>query len=183
MNKHSMAAIMLCGVLSVPMVAQAGPSCFTESEARAAHFRILQQEFNVAALNCRSIDPKDSSIASRYNVLVSRIDAPLRANAQTLKGHFSRAGLNFDRWMTQVANDAGQRVMNDPSYCQRASDILDQALVSDPFAVEDLAVRNISHHLDVSVCATPEIRSAEAKPKAKAAKQEKKVASAAPANQ
>lgn len=154
-------------------LAQAASNCFTADEARAAHFRTLQQEFNVAALNCRSIDPNDSSIASRYNVFVARFDTPLQSNASALRGHFKRSGGNLDRWMTQVANDAGQRVVTDPDYCQRASDILDKVLAQEIAAAEGLATETASYRMNVPVCADPSVRQASAKasdkPKAKAA--------------
>ena len=121
--------------------AYAGPSCFTPDEAKAAKFRAMQQDFNVAALNCQSVDPNDPtpSIRDRYNNFVGLFGGTLQDNARTLKAHFSRSGGNFDRWMTQVANDAGQRVMSDTEFCQRAADNLDKALALPSHELENFA--------------------------------------------
>lgn len=173
MVKRLTAASVFVFASLVAATVQAGPTCFTPDEAKAAHFRTMQQEFNVAALNCQSVDPNDPnpSVRDRYNQFVTRFGDAMQSNAQILKAHFSRAGGSFDRWMTQIANDAGQRVMDDPMYCQRTSDNLDKALtLSSPelpgFAAG--AMQNVSY---VSECSdAPSAASAKGHGKKAAAK-------------
>lgn len=156
-QRLSVCAIVALAVFA-PLTAHAAKSssrstgCFTADEARAAHFRTLQQEFNVAALNCRSADPNDPSISTRYNDFVGRFGGKLQENAQTLRGHFSRAGGNFDSWMTRVANDAAQRVGSDPQFCQRASDDLDKSLTLSAQDLDSLAISNASLRMGVAEC-------------------------------
>lgn len=147
-------------------------ACFTPDEAKAAHLRILQQEFNVAALNCRTVDPNDPTFSGRYNDFVGKFGVKLQENAQALRQHFSRAGGNFDVWMTLVANDAGQRVITDTSYCQQAWDNLDKALTMESPELEAFAVTAGVNHANVPACAqaAPKVQKAKAgksKPKAK----------------
>lgn len=167
-------AIVLC--LASVTVHAAPTACFTPDEAKAAQFRTLQQEFNVAALNCRSIDPNDPSIADRYNVFVGKFGGKMQDNAQALRHHFTRAGGNFDAWMTRVANDAGQRAVTDPDYCQRASDDLDKALQGNADAIDAVAATNSSVRMGVPMCG--EARTAKASTgHAKSHKKPKKPAS------
>lgn len=152
MKKHTAVLAAIVGTLSLSITSTASAACFENSAARAAHFRTLQQEFNVAALNCRSINPNDPSIAQRYNIFVRKYDSSLQGNAQILKAHFRSTGENLDRWMTRVANSAGQRVVTDPAYCQRASDILDQVLAMETNKIEDVAVETAAYRMDVPTC-------------------------------
>ncbi|WP_309348100.1 hypothetical protein [Telmatospirillum sp.] len=133
----------------------------------------MQQEFNVAALNCRTVDQTDPNFSSRYNDFVGKFGGKLQENAAALRQHFARAGGgNFDVWMTRVANDAGQRVMADPNFCQQAWDNLDKALTTEPQDIEALAVSAGTSHPYLATCE-------QAKPKAtktKAAAKKKKSA-------
>ena len=127
--KHFAVSAVVLSILSASPVL-ANSACFTPDEAKAAHFRTMIQEFNIAALNCQSSDPQDTSpsIRDRYNSFVSKHGPKLSQNAQAVRGHFSRAGGNLDVWMTKVANADGQAVMMDPDYCEHASQKLDKAL-------------------------------------------------------
>lgn len=134
---------------ATPVVAA---SCFTPDEAKAAQFRTLQQELNVAALNCRTIDPSDPGFTARYNDFVGKFGGKLQENAEALRGHFARAGGSFDVWMTKVANDAGQRVFTDPEYCQRAWENLDKTIALEPAEVEGFASSAVPSRSYVPVC-------------------------------
>ncbi len=127
-------------------------SCFTPDEVKAAHFRALQQEFNVAALNCRTLDPNDPGFSARYNDFVGRFGGKLQDNARALQAHFRRAGGNFDAWMTKVANDAGQRVFAEPDYCQQAWDHLDKVLAMAPDEAEGFAATTAAAHSFAPAC-------------------------------
>lgn len=172
-ERLSASVLVLC--LASFGVAQAKTTaCFTPDEAKAAHFRIMQQEFNVAALNCRTVDPNDPTFSGRYNDFVGKFGGKLQENAAALRQHFTRAGGNFDVWMTMVANDAGQRVITDATYCQQAWDNLDKALAMEAQDIEGFAVTTGAARANVPSCAqaSPKVEKAKAsksksKPKAK----------------
>jgi hypothetical protein len=164
LKRLSVSVLALC--LTSFGVRAATTSCFTADEAKAAHFRILQQEFNVAALNCRTLDPNDPSFSGRYNDFVGKFGGKLQENAAALRKHFSRAGGNFDAWMTRVANDAGQRVVTDVTYCQLAWENLDKALVLEPQDIEGFAMTAGTPQVNVPACE-------QAAPKAQKAKTQK----------
>lgn len=130
-------------------------SCFTVDEAKDARFRAFQQGLNVAALNCRTLDPTALSFQDRYNRFVNLFDRVLKDNALSLRGHFARAGGSLDLWMTKVANEAGQRVFSDPDYCQTALDNLDQVVTLGPAEVREFASTAIPAHAFISICAPP----------------------------
>jgi hypothetical protein len=161
LKKSAMGSALFLCLVSASFVssAAAGPACFTSDEAKAAHLRIMQQEFNVAALNCRTVDPSDPGFDSRYNAFISKFGSALQANAQALRRHFARAGGNMDVWMTHVANEHGQRVSIDPQFCQEAWDYLDKALVTEVAEVEALATT-----LTVSSSTVPECSAETATP-------------------
>jgi hypothetical protein len=160
----STCAIFVC-LLAVPAMASS-PSCFTPDEAKAAHLRVMQQEFNVAALNCQTTDPSAPTFSNRYNDFVTRFSGVLRDNATALRRHFSRAGGNLDVWMTKVANDAGHRVLTDPEYCQQAWDYLDKALTAEVIEVDGLAASMVTARATVPVCAEPAVKGKATKAKA-----------------
>jgi hypothetical protein len=131
----SILAALLCSSVTV-----AAPSCFTAPEVEAAHLRVLQQQFNVAALNCQTGDPSDPTFSERYNQFIQRFSNELQNNSEILYHHFGKDRSSLDRWMTRVANDAGQKVITNPTYCQQAWDRLDQMIPLAPAAMESYAV-------------------------------------------
>lgn len=150
LKRFSASIALLC--LASGAVQAAPTGCFTAEDMKPAQLRILQQEFNVAALNCQTSDPNDPTFSSRYNDFVGKFGGKLQENAATLHKHFSRAGGNFDMWMTKVANDAGQRVFAEPNFCQQAWDNLDKALAVDPNDIEGFAVTAGTSHSYLAAC-------------------------------
>jgi len=120
----------------------AKPTCFTPSEAEAAHLRVLQQQFTVAALSCQTLDPADPSFAARYNRFIELFAPQLQNNSETLYHHFGRGNTELDRWITRIANDAGQRVLNSPNFCQEAWNRLDVMITLAPSEMESFAVKS-----------------------------------------
>lgn len=112
--------------------AQAGPACFTKPELEAAHLRALLQQFNVAALNCQTLDPNDPTFAQHYNKFVLRFSTQLSQNSEVLKHHFASDRGGLDHWITRIANDAGSQVINKPDFCQVAWDRLGDMVVLEP---------------------------------------------------
>ena len=146
-------AFLLIYVLALAGVARAAPTaCFTSDEAKAAQFRVLQQEFNVAALSCQTLDPKDPTFHDRYNEFVGHFGGKLQENAQALRRHFLRTGGNLDAWMTKVGNDANQRVFTDDNYCQRAWENLAKILAVQPQDVEGFAAAAETSQIDLPAC-------------------------------
>ncbi len=132
MPLHRTAALGAALALLLAATAEAAP-CFTAQEKPAALLRVAQQEFSVAALNCRG--GADSDLRRRYNAFVEAFATTLKENASALRRHFARAGgeRRLDSWMTLVANDAAGRAAIDPaSYCRRASETLDRVLALKP---------------------------------------------------
>jgi hypothetical protein len=129
-------------------------ACFDPTEAKAAQFRRMQQDFTVAALSCGTVKAQRESLTDRYNRFVGKFEAALRDNARTLIAHFSQHGgaNGFDRWMTQIANAAAVEAATDPTYCQRAWIGLDQALAMTPENVADFAVATEAIDGLVPVC-------------------------------
>ncbi len=153
-KRLSLCAALIGLSVSLSLPASARSSCFTPDEAQAAHFRTMLQEFNVAALNCQSVDPKDPtpSIHDRYNSFVSKFGPTLQHTAQTVRRHFQRTHGNLDRWVTQVANGDGQTVTTDANYCQHASDTLDKALTLDSAQLESFATTAMAPDPYVEEC-------------------------------
>jgi hypothetical protein len=138
LRQHLLLALCLLPCCAAP----AAPSCFTPAEVEAADIRVLQQQLNVAALNCQTGDSADPSFAVRYNSFIKQFAKPLQDNAENLRRHFGADKNGLDRWMTRVANQAGQAVITQPDYCQIAWDRLDAMVPLSTEAMEDFAVRS-----------------------------------------
>ena len=151
--KHFAVSAVVLSILSASPVL-ANSACFTPDEAKAAHFRTMVQEFNIAALNCQSTDPQDTSpsIRDRYNTFVTKHGPKLSQNAQAVRSHFSRAGGNLDVWMTKVANADGQAVMMDADYCEHASQKLDKALELQSHELDGYASTTQTNDIYVDEC-------------------------------
>jgi hypothetical protein len=133
-------------------------TCFTPEEAAAARVRAVQLEFNVVALNCRTVDPSadDPTFSIRYNDFVRRFDSVLEDNAKRLKAHFNRVGGNLDAWMTRLANETDQTVHRDSGFCQSAWDNLERSLTIEPAQLEPFAAELKETVPGVTVC-TPAV--------------------------
>ena len=120
-TKRAVAAAALVACLAQPALAQTKATSNCPSPVvEAMHVRLLQTELMVAALQCRNNPAFDFS--SKYNNFVMQFSSPLTQNANVLKDHFRKNfGANhmtqLDRYMTRIANDAGQRGMI-AGYCQ-----------------------------------------------------------------
>ena len=115
-------SLILAGCLAASGVHAA--TCFTPVEVEAADLRVLQQQFNVAALNCQTSDTS-ATFAERYNIFIKLFSRQLQDNSEILYHHFGKDTRALDRWMTQVANTAGQDVYRNPLFCQIAWDRLE----------------------------------------------------------
>jgi hypothetical protein len=146
------ACLFIVSLVLVGAASAAPSACFTPDEAKAARFRVLQQELNVAALSCQTLDPKDPTFHDRYNQFVNRFGGKLQENAQALRRHFARIGGDLDAWMTRVGNDANQRVFTDENYCQRAWEHLAKVVAVEPKDVEGFAATAETSQAYVVAC-------------------------------
>jgi hypothetical protein len=124
--KRAAAAAALVVCLAQPALAQttkASSNC-PSPVVEAMQVRLLQTELMVAALQCRNAPGYDFS--TKYNSFVMQFSSPLTQNANVLKSHFKNQ-TQLDRYMTRIANDAGQRGMR-PGYCQNMQPMFDQVL-------------------------------------------------------
>lgn len=129
-TKRAAAALALVACFAQPALAQSKASNCPSPVVEAMHVRLLQTELMVAALQCRNNPAYDFS--SKYNNFVMQFSSPLTQNANVLKDHFRKNyGANhmtqLDRYMTRIANDAGQRGMH-AGYCQNMAPMFDQVL-------------------------------------------------------
>jgi len=131
----------------------AGIACFNAEEGKIAQFRILQQELNVAALNCQTNDPSAPGFREGYNAFIARFSGLLQDTAQPLKNHFSRVHGSLDVWTTKVANDASVRVFTDHDFCQKAWVNLGHALTLSPTEVQSFAQGAIGVRAYLPICA------------------------------
>ena len=145
---------------------QAGPACFSKTELEAAHLRVLLQQFNVAALNCQTLDPNDPTFSQHYNKFVTRFGVQLSRNADVLKRHFASERGGLDRWITAIANDAGSQVINMPNFCQVAWDRLDEMIVLEPADLELYADKTGAAANFATACREAPVQVASAKKKA-----------------
>jgi hypothetical protein len=126
-TKRAAAAAALVVWLAQPALAQgtkAASSNCPSPVVEAMHMRLLQTELMVAALQCRNMPGNDFSV--KYNHFVMQFSSPLSQNANVLKGHFKNQ-TTLDRYMTRIANDAGQRGMR-PGFCQNMATTFDEVL-------------------------------------------------------
>jgi len=125
-TKRALTAAALVVWLAQPALAQgtkASSNC-PSPVVEAMQTRLLQTELMVAALQCRNIPGNDFS--TKYNSFVMQFGSPLTQNANVLKNHF-KSQTQLDRYMTRIANDAGQRGAK-PGYCQQMQPMFDQVL-------------------------------------------------------
>lgn len=137
-------------VAAAPVMASA--ACFTESEWRAAHVRVLQTELQVAALEC--VNVQGANYNDQYTVFIQRFQDRLKANANLLKSHFQRvygkdSGRELDIFVTKVANDASSRSMQDMKFCANSAELFKAALAIDKPQFEQAAMEHVTDHSEV----------------------------------
>jgi hypothetical protein len=161
MRKLAFAALSLYAGSSL-----AAPACFSPKDLEAAHLRALYQQFQVATLNCQTdiSDPSAPTFRDRYTQFVDRFNAQMVNNSTVLKAHFGRAA-DLDKWITQIANDAGQAVISKPDFCQVNWDRLDAVVWLPKEEIGTYAVQQDAASDRAKPC--PEKKAPAAKPKKK----------------
>jgi hypothetical protein len=118
------AAIWLLGTGAAFASACTGPE-----ESKAVSLRALQTELMVAALKC-SHKPE---LAAQYNSFVRSFGRELAENGKVLMAAFKRTypkdhQKRFDSFITRLANDASQKSLSSPDYCETTPQLFDSVL-------------------------------------------------------
>ena len=117
--KLILAAAVLVGGLAVTEAAKA--NCSAPEVVSATQVRQLQTQLMVAALKCSHMPEH----AASYNSFVRAFGPQISNSAQVLMAHFKRTSptpqKSFDRFITQLANDASTFSINAPDFCESVS--------------------------------------------------------------
>jgi len=161
----------VCGVGAAviglsPVLASA--ACFTETEWRAAHGRILQSDLTVAGLECANVT--GASHNDEYAAWVAQFQDRIKANGTILKAHFQRVyggdwNRQLDIFVTKLANNASDRSMQDMKFCADAGTLFHQAMAVEKAQFEQVAVDRVTDHSEIG----DECPAAPAKPAVQAA--------------
>ena len=130
----------------------AGADCFTETEWRAAHVRVLQTELNVAQLECGNV--AGANYDTQYKGFIDKFKDRLKADALLLRAHFKRLfGKSYetemDKFVTKLANDASDRSMKDLKFCANSAGLFTNAIAIDVPNFEQAAVDRVVDHTEV----------------------------------
>ncbi|MBF0166748.1 MAG: hypothetical protein HQL45_03880 [Alphaproteobacteria bacterium] len=115
--KLRLAALILVGamVLTPAMAAE----CVGPEVVKATQVRQLQTQLMVAALKCSHMPEH----AASYNSFVRTFGSQIADSARVIMGHFKQANpkdsqRSFDRFITQLANDASTHSINATDFCE-----------------------------------------------------------------
>jgi hypothetical protein len=149
--KQTMFAVCAMGIALVPELAM-GADCFTDSEWRAAHVRVLQSELNVAQLECGNV--KDANYDVQYQSFVNKFKDRLKADATALRAHFRRvfgkaSDSELDKYVTKLANDASARSMTDLKFCANSASLFQSAMAIDTPNLEQASIDRVTDHSEV----------------------------------
>jgi hypothetical protein len=111
---------ILALAVATTIPAEAATVCPTVAEANAERVRVLQTEFMVAALKCRT--RADLSLPAKYNAFVRQFTPQLVQHSKVLTAYFQhRYGTSYrqymDKYITILANTLSQASDADPAYC------------------------------------------------------------------
>lgn len=124
-NRILTAALLVC-LGTGPAFASA---CTGPEESKAASLRMLQTELMVAALKC-SHKPE---LAAQYNGFVRAFGRELAETGKVLQAAFKRVypkdhQKRFDSFITRMANDASQKSLASPDYCETTPHLFDSVM-------------------------------------------------------
>jgi hypothetical protein len=149
LTKTILSGVMAATLGLMPVMASAS-SCFTESEWKAAHVRVLQTELQVTALEC--VNLPDYKYDTQYNAFIAKFSDRLQANASVFKAHFKRIGASdreMDRYVTKIANDASTRGMSSTTPCADAAPLFSQIAALDHDQLEQVALDHVTDKSEI----------------------------------
>lgn len=115
--KRILAVAVVAGGLAVAASA-AQANCSSPDVVRATQVRQLQTQLMVAALKCSHMPEH----MARYNSFVRAFGPQISDSASVLMAHFKRTSptpqKSFDKFITQLANDASTFSINTPDFCE-----------------------------------------------------------------
>jgi hypothetical protein len=156
---------MAASLALAPVIADAG--CFTDSEWKAAHVKVLQLDLQVAALECANVE--GASYTDAYNAFIGRFNDRLAVEGKVLRAHFQRvyggaSGKELDIFVTKVANYASDRSMQDLSFCANSAGVFKDALAIEKATLEDAALSHVIDHAQIGeICPAPAKKAAKIK--------------------
>lgn len=127
-------------------MATAGPAlaapCYRPQEVNAKYVRLLQTELMVATLTCRY--QTNLGFEQKYNAFVHKFNGRLGHHIGVIRAHFKReygAGFErqYDRFSTDLANQASQRAQGGGSYCANTAWMFDEILTMPVSELESFA--------------------------------------------
>ncbi len=132
-------------------VAQARTACNTPTEISAVQIRQLQIQMMVSTLRC---DSSTYDFRSHYAGFLNNVNPLMPENLKQIKAMLTRQhGGNFDQYLTQMSNDAQNLSQQDPNYCGRAVQILEQVGgLASPSEVPTVAAQSIPSPFKVVAC-------------------------------
>lgn len=148
------AAALLAVQIASPVMAKS--LCYSAQEIRAMQLRQAQIELMVGALQCQ--DP-ELGFRSKYSAFVSRFDSTIKGNAQELRAMFNRLGKGergMDRYITDLSNDASNRVHHVEDYCGDIDAMYQKVLTLKPAELSAWAAETIAKPTAAVSCSSPE---------------------------
>jgi len=135
----------------LPSGAALAASCAYSGENGGLQMRVLQTELMVAALTCNQKD--------KYNSFVRKFSSELVGQTNSMKNYFtrahgSRATQEMNSLVTNLANEASQRVIKyEGNFCSDASALFDAVLaVSPKELVSFAAARPHANSHGIQIC-------------------------------
>jgi hypothetical protein len=149
--KRVLAATVVMAGLVVPYAAKA--DCAPPEVVKATQVRQLQTQLMVAALKCSHMPQH----AASYNSFVRSFGSQISESASVLMAHFKRTSpqpqKSFDKFITQLANDASTYSINTPDFCDGMSTIFASVQSASGSELQTIAATTINGHTAMARCA------------------------------
>ena len=132
--KRPLAYLVASVMLGHPLVSAAAADCATATDRAALKTAAMQQELMVAALKCHGINEYNRFVLSHQPELISS-DRALETFFQ--RGDKQRGTATYNKYKTELANDASLRSSQDPDgFCDAAGRLFD--ITSRPMSLNEI---------------------------------------------
>lgn len=109
------------------VTAAARGACWSPAEMEAVRERMVQQELSVAALQCLYAN-RTRAYEGIYTRFLNKYKGDLTENARELAKATSKRRIDFNAFITEMANRSGTRSNTDPTFCTTAKQALEWGL-------------------------------------------------------
>ena len=134
--------------LSTP--AQAKHACQSPDVIEAVQVRQLQIEMMVSTMRC---DSSEYNFRQRYAAFMEAINPLLTDNAALLQSKLKlHSNSAFDRYITNLANEAQNISQTDPNFCTQAVQIIEHVATLSTPEIPAVAVQAVPHPFGVTAC-------------------------------